>query len=177
MAPEQYDGREATAMTDQFSFCVALWEALLGARPYAPRVEDGTLQRVEGRADGAPVPVWLLRAVDRGLSLDPQQRYPSMEAVLEALARDPARGRSRRLRFAAAAAVPLLIAGAASWWVTTRADRLCKGAHAQVESVWSPQVADGIGRAFAASGADDAVESWNLARERLGAWFTQWEAM
>jgi tetratricopeptide (TPR) repeat protein len=177
MAPEQYDGREATALSDQFSFCVALWEALLGARPYAPRVEDGTLQRVGGQAESAPVPVWLLRAVDRGLSLDPKQRYPSMEAVLEALAKDPARGRARRLRLAAAAAVPLLIAGAASWWVTTRADRLCKGAHAQVETLWNLEVADGIGRAFAGTGADDAVESWALARARIGTWFEQWEAM
>jgi hypothetical protein len=39
MAPEQWEGRTADARTDQFSFCVALWEALCTppARSAAPR--------------------------------------------------------------------------------------------------------------------------------------------
>src|SRR5262249_12940046 len=35
MAPEQLVGDRSTAQTDQFSFCVALWEALFGVRPFA----------------------------------------------------------------------------------------------------------------------------------------------
>jgi serine/threonine protein kinase len=34
MAPEQLDGKPADERSDQFSFCVALAEALLGARPF-----------------------------------------------------------------------------------------------------------------------------------------------
>jgi serine/threonine protein kinase len=34
MAPEQLAGREVDARADQFAFCVALWEALCGQRPF-----------------------------------------------------------------------------------------------------------------------------------------------
>ncbi len=34
MAPEQMDGAGSDARADLFSFCVALWEALYGARPF-----------------------------------------------------------------------------------------------------------------------------------------------
>ncbi len=35
MAPEQFLDGAITAATDQFGFCVSLWEALVGARPFA----------------------------------------------------------------------------------------------------------------------------------------------
>src|SRR5690606_8377455 len=52
MAPEQHLGDPATALSDQFSFCVVLYEALFGRRPfkgssrteYAVRVTEGDYQ-------------------------------------------------------------------------------------------------------------------------------------
>ena len=35
MAPEQHAGGTADARSDQFAFCVALYEALYGQRPFA----------------------------------------------------------------------------------------------------------------------------------------------
>ena len=37
MAPEQHLGRRADARSDQFAFCVALWEKLYGQRPFRAR--------------------------------------------------------------------------------------------------------------------------------------------
>jgi serine/threonine protein kinase len=99
MAPEQPRGARADARTDQFSFCVTLFEALFGVRPFSPGDPPslaGLLRSVDaGRI--APMrlrrmPGWLLGVVRRGLSPKPEERFPSMEALLDALA--PASARS-----------------------------------------------------------------------------------
>ena len=41
MASEQFEGNEADARTDQFNFCVSLWEALAGARPFSSQTLEG----------------------------------------------------------------------------------------------------------------------------------------
>jgi serine/threonine protein kinase len=111
MAPEQYAGEEVDARSDQFSFCVMLYEALYGERPFEGRsvqalflaVEEG---RVKPPRRGAGVPRGLREIVVRGLAHDPAQRWPSMGELLEALGRDHGRTR-RRLGAGVALAVAL----------------------------------------------------------------------
>lgn len=87
MSPEQLAGREVDARGDQFSFCVALHEALYGLRPFDARA------RGEARWSRVPVPRGprlpgsVRAALERGLALEPEARFPSMEALLVALAR------------------------------------------------------------------------------------------
>lgn len=86
MAPEQFLGVETDERTDQYSYAVALWEALFGERPHradslealAAVVWRGTLPDVTAH----DVPGWLTRIVTRGLSVFPAQRYRSMNALL-----------------------------------------------------------------------------------------------
>jgi serine/threonine-protein kinase len=74
MAPEQLDGQPADARSDQYAFAVMAHEALAGARPRPRDVASATL------APG-------IRAVlERALSDDPAARYPSVSALVEALA-------------------------------------------------------------------------------------------
>ncbi|HEX8821716.1 MAG TPA: protein kinase, partial [Archangium sp.] len=67
MAPEQLaSGARANARTDQFSFCVSLYEALYGERPFAgSSVRDLSAEVLAGRVLAAPtgtrVPPWLRR--------------------------------------------------------------------------------------------------------------------
>ena len=98
MAPEQFRGQIADAQSDQFSFCVALYEALYGQRPFAGATMSELADNViHGRVRPAPpnrrVPSWVRRALLRGLSVDSSERWPSMDALLAALAHNPnARG-------------------------------------------------------------------------------------
>ena len=46
MAPEQFLGGPITAATDQFAFCVTLWEALAGERPFAGASVDEVREAV-----------------------------------------------------------------------------------------------------------------------------------
>ncbi|MCY1061821.1 protein kinase [Nannocystis sp. SCPEA4] len=117
MAPEQHEGGEADARSDVFGFCVALHEALHGARPFAgERREDVHAAIVAGAIARGPrdVPAWLQRAVDRGLAADPAARWPSMDALLAALARDPTRLR-RQIALALLLLAALVAGGLLLW--------------------------------------------------------------
>jgi serine/threonine protein kinase len=85
MAPEQHLGHTADERSDQFSFCVALYDALTGARPVVVGVDSP--ERVEVIIpDGSRHPSPRLRdPLLRGLECAATARYPSMEALLEAL--------------------------------------------------------------------------------------------
>ncbi|MCX4241055.1 protein kinase domain-containing protein [Paraliomyxa miuraensis] len=116
MAPEQFAGTELDARTDQFSFCVALHEALYGLRPFEGRglatlivnVRRGQMRPLPPDHD---VPAWLRAVVLRGLSIDPADRFESMDALLHALTHDPAVVWRRWLRtIASLAAVALVVA-------------------------------------------------------------------
>jgi formylglycine-generating enzyme required for sulfatase activity len=113
MAPEQFMGEPTDERTDQFSFCVALYEALYGERPFASESVFRLLHDVsEGRLLPVPedreVPAWIRRAVLRGLKADPAARWPSMAALIAALEDDPAV--RRRVWLLAGAAVVVLVA-------------------------------------------------------------------
>ena len=117
MAPEQHQGSDVDARADVFSFCVALYEALYGERPFTPE-PDGDRRlawkraiasgRVSPPPPGRRVPASLRRTLIRGLATDPAARWPDMTSLLAALVRQ--RGRTRRLALAAAGAVVVAIA-------------------------------------------------------------------
>ena len=113
MSPEQFMAGAVEAKSDQFSYCVALYEALYGERPF-PGDVLADLQRsvVSGRIKeppaGTSVPSWIREPLVRGLSVASEERWPTMDALLAALSRDPARQRRRRLTQVATAAMVLL---------------------------------------------------------------------
>ena len=116
MAPEVHAGRPATPQSDQFSFCVALYEAVYGCRPYAGNT-SAALQVAKhegppGAPKGAPrVPEWLLALLRKGLSVDPRDRHASMAELLASLERHRT-GRSwlaPTLAFSAGVAVVLVV--------------------------------------------------------------------
>lgn len=94
MSPEQLTGQPADARSDQFSFCVTLYEALYGVNPFASPTMPARVMRIMSNAvapppPGAGVPPWVHEALVRGLRCEPEERWPSMDALLAALAHDP----------------------------------------------------------------------------------------
>ena len=91
MAPEQHTGGQITEATDQFSFCVALYEALYEQHPFrgsdpvslSTSVVDNVRRPVPSEVHR--VPRRIRRALERGLGNDPDRRWPSMRALLAQL--------------------------------------------------------------------------------------------
>jgi serine/threonine protein kinase/tetratricopeptide (TPR) repeat protein len=110
MAPEQFLGTATDARTDQFSFCVALYEALYGERPFSGNTMFAlTTAVVQGQVKEPPqsskVPLWVRKVLLRGLKAEADERYPSMHDLIEALGKNP---NAARRRFLAAAGVVLV---------------------------------------------------------------------
>jgi predicted Ser/Thr protein kinase len=120
MAPEQYAGFGVSERSDQFSFCVALWEALHSSRPFAGKTlaalaDAVSSGRIEPIGPDSSCPAWVRSVLARGLAVDPADRYPSMHELLRALATGRRRAASRVRVFAlGVASVVLLLLGAAA---------------------------------------------------------------
>jgi serine/threonine protein kinase len=90
MAPEQLTGEPLDERTDQYSFCVALFQGLYGHLPFKADTLGGLLAQIKrGRVNEVPkftdVPPPLHQVLLQGLSRDPMDRFPSMGALLDKL--------------------------------------------------------------------------------------------
>jgi protein kinase-like protein len=111
MAPEQFHGGNVDPRTDQFAFCVALYEALFGRRPFGGKTfeelgDNVCAGRVRPPPASARVSGALRALVLRGLSVRPGDRFPTMDHLLAELGRD----RARPWRWTALAAAALAVA-------------------------------------------------------------------
>jgi tetratricopeptide (TPR) repeat protein/predicted Ser/Thr protein kinase len=111
MPPEAQRGEAVSPQGDQFSFCVALYEALYGVRPFEALLVADELPEIPPPPADSNVPLWLRRVVVRGLAFRPADRFASMDELLAALAADPGR-RRRRIAVVAAASLLAVAAGA-----------------------------------------------------------------
>jgi hypothetical protein len=129
MAPEQATGTSSTVACDQFSFAVALYEALWDKKPFPPRGRSDMRSYIGQRRAVEPprrgVPARLRRAIMRALEPEPTQRHPAMESLIAALDAAVAAKRRRRLALAAAATVlaaATLTCGSSLWQRHTAAE-------------------------------------------------------
>lgn len=180
MAPEQWEGAPVDARTDEFAFCMALWEALYGRLPMAgDTLAAQALAVTTGRFVPAPtrtrVPGWVRKACRRGLAVDPDQRYGSMIELLRALRRDPA---PRRRALFGAAVVAALGGGA---WVdaeleATRRDTACLAAATGLDAVWNEPIRVEIRDAILASGSPHADTTFERSMPWLDLFQQRWSA-
>lgn len=129
MSPEQLMDMEVGPTSDQFSFCVALWEALYGRRPYPG---EGMLQLALAYRDGRivpasrrGVPAAIHRALLRGLRIQPSERFASMDQLLSILERTRRRRRTRRDDVSLVLATASLTLAATLWtqWLWERVNQ------------------------------------------------------
>jgi tetratricopeptide (TPR) repeat protein len=171
MPPEQIDGNPADARSDQFSFCVALYEGLYGERPFTGDSMGVLARAIRERLPTPPrdsrVPTWVRRALLQGLAADPAARHPSMDVLLAALTRKPLWVRWRRAA-AVVGAAALVGAGVGFWGA--RQDTRCTGFERRLEGLWDAGRKAQLEAAFRASGMPLAEAAWASTSRALDAY-------
>lgn len=117
MAPEQLAGQETEARSDQFSFCVALYEALHDQHPFEGDTAAGLGPDSSARPPppDTEVPSWLHKALVRGLSFKAKDRFPTMRDLLRAITPPPLRPSRVRLAIATTMVGVALVYATAAW--------------------------------------------------------------
>jgi tetratricopeptide (TPR) repeat protein len=170
MSPEQHRGETADATSDQYAFCVALYEALAGVRPFVGDLDRAYAAKcarlVAPPAAGREVPRRLLEVVMRGLASDRDGRWPSMRALVAALR--PAAPRRRTTAVAVGSALALLGLAAA---IAREEPGIACADRARIDAAWD----DGARRAVTASVS--AADSPEQARRVVAALDGQVDAL
>jgi tetratricopeptide (TPR) repeat protein/tRNA A-37 threonylcarbamoyl transferase component Bud32 len=170
MPPEQYLG-VTDERSDQFSFCVSLYECLYGQHPFEARTSVGLTSNMQaGRVHDAPagtkVPTWVRKILLKGLKPRPEDRWASMPDMLGALRKDPAIARQRWLMVGGAvAAVGLLLFGMQRAANSRRA--FCAAGPERVSAAWELPANNGpagphheaVSKAFLATGKSYAADA------------------
>jgi tetratricopeptide (TPR) repeat protein len=174
MAPEQHTASELGPSADQYAYCVSLWYALTGERPFGP----GSFRELaEAKSHGPPafprivpsVPAPIVSAIRRGLAPLPRDRWASMEDLLQALEFDSGAARRRWTRYGAGGSIVVLGALAYVGWNKGPADACADLAQRHLDEVWGAQararVTDAmlaVGTSYAPSVAERVAASLDI---------------
>ena len=175
MSPEQHLGRTTDGRSDQFSFCVALYEALYGTRPFVGRNTEA-LRRAKLRQRIAPpkrdpgLRGSLRRCLLRGLAVDPDERWPTMDDLLSELERAAGRRRGRWIAAGGSVVVGLVMASA----LGASSDRTCERVTEPLDAYWGPERKEVIEAAFVASDVSYVADTWSRVQGQLDAYAERW---
>jgi tetratricopeptide (TPR) repeat protein len=180
MSPEQHLGQPTEAATDQFSFCVTVYEMLYGEGPHDGETQESrayavTLGNIRDAPKNSQVPGWVRRILLRGMLVKPQERYPDMVSLLAELSRDPAAARRKWGLVAGAGAV--VVAGTVGLSTLAPSDQdACGDGQAHLAGVWDDDARGKMKAAFESTDRVYAARSFDVAAAVLDDYASAWTA-
>jgi tetratricopeptide (TPR) repeat protein/predicted Ser/Thr protein kinase len=180
MSPEQLRGDPTDARSDQFAFCVALYEALFHERPYPGKNlrelrESITAGKIRPPPADTRVPARLRKLLLRGLDPAPARRWSSMSELLAALDVDPRRRVIALLGLALLLALLTALALAAYYRALAAPQTSpCEGGAARIAATWGPPQRDAVAAAFTATGVPYAGDTLSKVHGRFDMYTKTW---
>lgn len=180
MAPEQWANGQTDHYTDQFALCLLLWEALYEARAFdGMSIKELAVNVCAGRMKPPPrrphVPSWLHKTMVRGLSTDQKARFPSMDALADALEHGHVRTRNRRIWLG------LGVVGVASGLALgvqflrhVRQIATCNELGTEMAEVWNPTTKARVQDALLATNLNYAATTFDKLQPWLDGWTNTW---
>jgi eukaryotic-like serine/threonine-protein kinase len=177
MSPEQMRAEPADGRSDQFSFCVALYHALYGEWPFAGKSVAALMLAVDSGevaqpSRGTTVPAAVRKALLRGLAREPDQRFPDMDALLDALEVDRHRMQRRMMTISIVALTAAV--GITMFNVLPGSVDPCNGVDEPMVSLWNPQRREALKSAFTRTGLSYAAPTFQSAAARIDAYVGRW---
>lgn len=175
MPLEQLERGPVDERSDQFAFCVTLFEAVYGQRPFKGRDVDTLIAAVERGVESPPenpdAPRWLAGIILRGLASDPDARWPSMQALLETLERRRHPVRHRWLLGLA------FLAGGGLVAASTMVDsERCSGASETIDADFSNDTRARVAKAFTSAAPAYGADTWRRIDTQLEDYAERWSA-
>jgi tetratricopeptide (TPR) repeat protein len=171
MAPEQFEGRMVDERADQFSFCLALAEAVVGTRARRGKLTPTGWQPEPGDPHAwlrtKRMPPRLREVLVRGMAPDPSQRFDSLLPVLEGLRRELGQGRTRQRLAIGSVGAAAVLAGAGLWWT---AEAPCSGLQDSLTDVWNDDRRTQLTQRMTKGSMDGWAEVWSA----VGRYASQW---
>ncbi len=171
MAPELNTGAPADARSDQFSFGVALYEALFRVRPFDKSSPRGA--RAKQPTD-SKVPARIQRVVMRALSPVRDERYTSLDELLAELSVDVAAKRRRALVGAGMVAAIAITAGVGGLLSARSHREMCTGIDQRLAGVWDVPIKRAIKGAFDATKLPFAASAYTGLERALDGYTKSW---
>ncbi|MCA9701243.1 MAG: protein kinase, partial [Myxococcales bacterium] len=176
MAPEQFSGGFVDARTDQFAYCVSLWQSLSGELPHGDSWRTAEQQLAALDADPAgekKIPAWLRPILRRGMAKESADRFETLKEILDRIERRlelPKKLREAALLFVGGVVIAVAAVTTVAWLTpeSTRAQS-CDTFTGELYEFWNPARRDAL-----AARASEAPQSIADALTRLDVLGEQW---
>ena len=180
MSPEALHGKPTDFRSDEFGFCVALFEAFYGFRPFEGATPGALVVEIEQNKVRQPpkdtsVPGRIHQLLLKGLRAEPAQRFQTMRALLLQLGRRRS-SREQGLALGSIATLAVLAAGLTGL-ASYRARTRCAEVDTRLSAVWDPAVKSSVHKAFEATQKPWAAAAFRDVEARLDDYSAQWLTM
>ncbi|MEM6296563.1 MAG: serine/threonine-protein kinase [Myxococcota bacterium] len=182
MPPEQHaqmDDEPIGPAVDQYALCVSMFELLYGVRPFLADSVKGLLRAklkmsLQDIPKDSGVPSAVNRIVMRGLAPEPDQRWPSMNALADALVE--ALAPKRRVMMASAGALSLLLGTAFASDALASDPGSCAETRERRDALWNDARAETLRADLLGGVQAQGAERWTTVERRVQGQLTAWDA-